>query len=76
MDKLVSIRVYRWDGFSDGIEKPEVDLGKLTASIETDKLIIKSINGIPVNVIMSDATLYEFYPDFTGYEIEDPLKLL
>jgi phage gp29-like protein len=76
-------RVYRWDGFSGGIELPEITLGYIVIertfkvfndghfkldSTQSEKLL--TVDGRPINCLWSEAVLQEFFPGFTGYELE------
>jgi hypothetical protein len=76
-------RVYRWDGFSGGIALPEVTLGYIVIertfkvfkdghfkldSTQPEKLL--TVDERPINCLWNEAVLQEFFPGFTGYELE------
>ncbi len=77
------VRIYRWEGFSGGIELPEQTLGYIVIertfkvfkdgnlkldSAYPEKLL--TINEEPINCLWNEAVLQEFFPGFTGYELE------
>lgn len=76
-------RIYRWEGFSGGIELPEKTLGYIVIertfkvfkdghlkldSTQPEKLL--TVNSEPINCLWNEAVLQEFFPGFTGYELE------
>lgn len=76
-------RIYRWKGFSKGVELPEATLGYIVVertfkvfedchlkldSTYPEKLL--TIDGKPVNCLWNEAVLEEFFPSFTGYKLE------
>lgn len=77
------LRIYRWEGFSGGVELPEKTLGHIVIERRfkvfsdghmrldltyPEKLL--TVNGKAINYLWNMATLQEFFPGFTGYEFE------
>ncbi len=77
------VRVYRWEGFSRGVELPQKTLGYVViertfkvfkdGNLKIDRTYpekILTINQQPVDYLWDEGVLKEFFPDFTGYELE------
>jgi hypothetical protein len=77
------VRVYQWEGFSGGVELPQKTLGYVViertfkvfkdGNLKIDRAYpekILTINGESINYLWSEAVLQEFFPGFTGYELE------
>lgn len=76
-------RIFQWEGFSNGVELPEITLGYIVIervfkvfndgnmrldSTYSEKLL--TVNEIKIDCLWNEAVLQEFFPGFTGYEVE------